>query len=353
MYNPAPWTVPIFYLPGLIYEGIVRVRNRLYDERSLQPRRLPAPVISIGNLTMGGSGKSPLTVYVAQLLTRLQAIPAILSRGYGRSSKGTTRIVAPGENVSSPAAGLGDEPAWMRRQMPVAWLGISADRYAAGQQIMLRHPQSVFILDDGFQHRSLHRDLDIVVIDSTQPFISNHLFPRGNLREPLSALRRCHVVIINGPASFPGRASIASLVRTLQPSLRVFACTQSIHSVVPLERWRNSHPSPAFEAALGKVFVVAALGNPQRFLADVRALGLDVTGARCFRDHYYPNASDWTGCIRDARNSGAKAIFVTEKDAIKIASSPDFPIFVCVQSTQMSEELEFEALLRDLIKTRK
>jgi tetraacyldisaccharide 4'-kinase len=241
----------------------------------------------------------------------------------------------------------------MRRQVPVAWLGISADRYAAGHQIMLRHPQPVFILDDGFQHRSLHRDLDIVVIDSTQPFKSNHVFPRGNLREPLSALRRCHVAVINGPASFPSRAPIESLVRTLQPSLRVFACTQSIHSVVPFQRWRDSHPAPESEAAPGKVFVVAALGNPQRFLADVRALGLDVTGTRCFRDHYYPQASDWTRCIRDARNSGAKAILITEKDAIKMANNPDFPIFVCIQSTQMSEALEFEALLRDLIKARK
>jgi tetraacyldisaccharide 4'-kinase len=350
MYNPSPWTVPIFYVPGLIYAGIVHARNILYAKQCLHQHRLPAPVISIGNLTLGGSGKSPLTVHIARLLAGLQANPAILSRGYGRSTERIARIVAPEEIVSSPAATLGDEPALMRRQMPRAWMGISADRYSAGKQIVLRCPQSVFVLDDGFQHRSLHRDLDIVVIDSTQPFQSNRLFPRGSLREPLSELRRCNVAIINGPAHSTNRESIAALTRAINPSLRLFSCSQSIQSVVPLQFWKDSPFLPNSEVASEKVFLVAALGNPQRFRSDVKAMGLDVKGTRCFRDHYCPKTSDWNRCIKDARDSGAKAILITEKDAIKMAHVPDFPIFVCVQSTQITEAQEFEILLRNLIK---
>src|SRR5262249_53976455 len=159
-----------------------RARNELYAGGWLRERRLPRPVISVGNLTLGGTGKTPLAIYLAELLRKLDAAPALLSRGYGRRSRDRIQVFGPGDEVSNLVWRAGDEPALVRRRVPAVWLGISKDRRAAGERVLEKKPDVVFILDDGFQHRKLHRDLDIVVVDRAQPLTTNRVFPRGTLR---------------------------------------------------------------------------------------------------------------------------------------------------------------------------
>lgn len=336
----------VAYIPALVFEALVRARGGLYSAALLPRRRLPAPVISIGNMTMGGSGKTPLVICVAQILLKLGLTPAILTRGYGRVRSGESHILSPGERVPSPASTLGDEPALIRRHLPSTWMGVSKDRFLAGTIISKRGPHVVFVLDDGFQHRRLHRDLDIVIIDSSQPLRSNRVFPRGTLREPASGLSRCDLVVIND--SNDASRCVEEEIRDIKCDATIFRCKQTIRPLVPFVSWHESAGETDMVPPKS-AYLVGALGNPERFRSDVRRLGIDIKGARFFRDHYKPTSKDWQACIEQARRSGVEALITTEKDAVKIGQNPDFPLLVAVQSTEISDAHGFETVLKTKI----
>ena len=276
---------------------------------------------------MGGTGKTPLVLYIAQLLTQQGFQPAILTRGYKRARSQETRILAAGEGVASAARFLGDEPAVIRRYLPSAWMGISKNRFRAGSMISRKLPQAVFILDDGFQHRRLYRDLDIVILDRSQALQSNRVFPRGTLREPLSGLRRCQAIVLNGIRHEDAGGLIMEEIARFHPKASIFCCSQTIESVVPLALW-NAMDLSAEAPLPHSAYLVAALGNPQRFEQDVRRLGIEVRGAKFFSDHFWPAPGDWRACAEDARSKHAEAIITTEEDAVKISQPPDFPVMV-------------------------
>lgn len=326
------------------------MRNLTYSAGLRSARSLARPVISVGNLTLGGSGKTPLVIHVTKTLQNLGYTPAVLTRGYGRRSIVLSRVLPPGEEVSSPACDLGDEPALMRRRIPEIWLGISPDRYAIGRGILERCPEVVFVLDDGFQHRRLRRDCDIVIIDRTQPLLSNHQFPRGSLREPLSGLRRAHAVVLNGTPETSGSDFIEKVILEISPRIRIFHCIQRIVSLMPFAIWNGHESGNLSSVQCATALLAAALGNPARFLKDVGDLGIRVLDSRFFRDHHRLTREDWHRCIESARRCGAEAIIITEKDAIKIFEPPDFPLLVAVQSTFIDEPGEFERTLRDAIR---
>ncbi len=343
------------YIPGLVFEALVRARGGLYSAALLPRRRLPAPVISIGNMTMGGSGKTPLVICVAQILLSLGLSPAILTRGYGRVRGGESHILSPGETVPAPASTLGDEPALIRRHLPSTWMGVSKDRFLVGTIISNRRPHVVFVLDDGFQHRGLHRDLDIVIIDSSQPLRSNRVFPRGTLREPASGLSRCDLVVIND--SNDASRCIEKEIRDIKSDAKVFRCKQTIRPLVPFVSWQaNEGHSSEQEKQVTvpkSAFLVGALGNPERFRSDVQRLGIDIKGSRFFRDHYKPTSKDWQACVEQARRSGVEALITTEKDAVKIGQNPDYPLLVAVQSTEIFDAHEFETVLKTKIEEKR
>ena len=338
--------VPFLYPPSLIMEGVVRGRNSMYARGLLQARSLPAPVISIGNLTVGGSGKTPLAIYTAQLLQEMGARPALLSRGYGRDRSRTCHIIPPGAGIRVPARTVGDEPALIRLRLPGMWLGISGDRLQAASRILEQETNPVFLLDDGFQHRKLQRDLDIVVVDASQPLARNRLLPLGTLREPLEALRRADVTVIQGEALESGGTPPENVVRQFCPDGKIFHCRQNIEGVTPFPLWNDSATPGLAAGTLKRAFLVAAIGNPFRFRRDVRALGIDVVGVRFYRDHRRLDAREWDSCYARAQRLGAEALLTTEKDAVKIESTPGSPIMVAIQSTRMAEETEFRQLLK-------
>ncbi len=346
--NHSTLPAPLFFLPSLLFECVVRARNGLYDTSFFAQARLPHPVVSVGNLTVGGSGKTPLVVLVAQTVARLGAIPVLLSRGYGRSEKGAV-VLPPGTEVPTPARLVGDEPALMRRHEPRLWLGISHDRRSVARQIAGRAERLVYILDDGFQHRRLKRDLDIVVIDRTQPLAGNRLLPGGTLREPPSGLRRAGIIVINGSLDSRPDDPLEKLVRSLNRQAAVFHCQQRIERLAPFRDWQESGPAANPCRAPGAVYLVAAIGNPGRFRSDIQSLGIDVRGDRFFRDHARLSRTDWRECARKAASVGAAALITTEKDAIKITDPLDFPLLVAVQSTRLAEQAVFEQQLKELV----
>jgi len=342
------WLRISLFLPGLVYEVLVRLRNLLYDASLFPKRCLPRPVISIGNLTAGGSGKTPLAIHMAQIILRVNGTPALLSRGYGREARNPI-VLKPGERITDPVRVLGDEPALVHRTVPHLWLGISPDRHAIGLEIARRAAHPLFILDDGFQHRRLKRDLDILVIDRTQPLTENRMLPRGTLREPLGGLHRAGLLIINGVWEDPGRDPVEIAIRRIKPDALIFHCVQKIEHLVSWAQWRNHNAAGEMRAQAGPALLVAAIGNPRRFHRDVQALGMEIKGVRFFPDHYCLQQSDWQACVDEARRCGAAVLVTTEKDAIKMADGLDFPLLVAVQSMRLSEEDQLERMLRALI----
>lgn len=341
-----PALAPALRIPGLVWEAVVRTRNALYDAGRLRLRRLPNLVISIGNLTLGGTGKTPLVIHAARILPSLGFTPAVLTRGYGRDRPGRPLILPPGPAREGDARALGDEPALIRRRVPSAWLGVSADRYGAGCLVARQVPDAVFLLDDGFQHRALHRDLDVVVLDASRPLGADRVFPGGTLREPPCGLRRCHAVVLN---EAPGADSVAAMeeeIRSLRCEATVFHCRQSIRALIPFASWNRSGADGDGVSGVRSAYLVAAIGNPGRFRRDIGTLGIEVRGARFFPDHHWVRGSEWKACIDEARVRGAEALIITEKDAVKMTEPPDFPLLVAVQSSEIREAGAFEALLK-------
>ena len=328
-------------------EAAVRVRNAFHDRGALGRNRLGSPTISIGNLTVGGTGKTPLVIHTARIIARTGAVPVVLTRGYGRPSPRKSILVGPATEFREPARDMGDEAALIRRHIPEAWFGIAKDRFHAGSRIGPSAGTRAFVLDDGFQHRKLHRDLDIVVIDASRPLLSDRMFPRGTLREPVSGLRRCHAVVINGKTGPDADTDrVASEIRALGLTADVFLCEQSIERLVPFEAWARGAHHARLEGPMPPVFLVAALGNPQRFQNDVRKHGARVLGARFFRDHHRLDSDDWEACVRLARGSGARAFVTSEKDAMKISVPPSFPLLVSLQTTRIQGEDAYADLIR-------
>jgi tetraacyldisaccharide 4'-kinase len=345
MYNVPSALAPMTSLLGRIYGILIRTRNRAYSAGLLSQHRLPGPVISLG-----GSGKTPLTIHIAQTLLELGFHSAILSRGYGRKYSRRSWILSPGETVPNPDSALGDEPALMRRYLPCIWMGISANRFRAGSAIAKAQPATTFILDDGFQHRGLYRNLDIVIIDPWQPLQFNRIFPAGTLREPVSELRRCHLAVINGRADTEATALVAASLQNFIGETAIFFCTQRIHALIPFSSWQNAEKHCAGSEWPHSAYLVTAVGNPARFQRDIQQLGIEVRGVHFFRDHYRLEQKDWDACINEARIKSVDAIITTEKDAIKILRSPDFPLYVAIQTLELSDENNFRQVLVNSIK---
>jgi tetraacyldisaccharide 4'-kinase len=340
---------PLLYPLSLIMRTAVGLRQGLYATGILQQYYLPRPVISIGNLSLGGEGKTPLVIYVAGLLREMGVTAALLSRGYGRIHPKRTRILAPGNEVPSPWKVLGDEPALIRRASPEIWAGISQLRYEAGCEILERNPKVVFILDDGFQHRSLHRDLDIVVIDCSRPLQNNRLIPLGTLREPIGSLKRAHAVVLNIGPEGPSGDPVERLVRKVHPASHIFHCRQEIAATIRLQEWQGNDRKPRSDSTISSAFLVAAIGNPERFRRDVEACGIRVKGSRFFRDHLQLSVREWHSCADEARACAAEAILTTEKDVIKLSYPPNYPVFVALQWSRMFEDQEFRSLIKKAV----
>ncbi len=343
MYELPRTLGPALWIGGLLYRAAVVTRNRLYSSGVLSTRRVPSPVLSVGNLTLGGTGKTPLVLHIARLVLDLGFTPVLLSRGYGGRGRTKPCVVAPGPDSGDLAREVGDEPALLRRRCPEMWLAIDGDRYRAARAVEGCCARPVFLMDDGFQHRALHRDFDIVVIDATQPFETNRVLPQGSLRESPPALRRADAVVVNGESAFP------AVKRWMAPGALLFACTQEIERTVPFAAWVACEAGDFPVRRNLRFFLAAAVGNPERFRRDAIRAGIDVRGARSFRDHHWICPAEWENCRSEAVSAGAEALLTTEKDAVKMAEPPGFPLFVAVQGMRMDDPVGFEATVAKVV----
>lgn len=257
-----------------------------------------APVISIGNLTVGGSGKTPLTGEIARMLIEMGERPAILSRGYARAkpSEGVV-IVSDGRSVKTDVAHAGDEPYMLTRLVPGAAVVVCPSRYLAGRVAESQLGCTVHVLDDGFQHFQLYRDVDLLVAPP-EDFVDGKTLPFGRLREPVDAARAADALLV--PA---GDASSAD-----EMSARL--------AVSPAFGFRRSITGPDAPA---RVFAFAGIAKPRHFFTELERAGWQVTGRRAFRDHHQYSPGEIGDLARAAREAGADALVTTSKDVVRLS----------------------------------
>jgi tetraacyldisaccharide 4'-kinase len=280
-----------------VYALIIAVRNARYDRPSAA-QRVAAPVISIGNLTTGGTGKTPMVIHVVQRLRALGRTPAVVARGYAAGPRGADELLL----VSQAVAGT-----------PCI---ANPNRVAGAREAVAQHGADVIVLDDAFQHRRIARDLDIVLLDATAPFGGGHLLPRGRLREPIASLARCHAVILTRTDQVD-ESQLVQLRREVTqraPDWPVLACTHSPQSPQPL-------PSAGHAANPDAVayFLMSGIANPAAFERTVQTRGLHCCGHARFPDHHRYTARDVEDVCTQAASAGADRLLVTEKDAVKLA----------------------------------
>jgi tetraacyldisaccharide 4'-kinase len=276
---------------ALVYASLVRARNARFDRMTAQ--RLRWPVVSIGNLSVGGAGKTPLVICLARLLERDGFRPDVLSRGYGRSSKGVHRVDSAGD-----AERFGDEPLLLARAVGVP-VYVGASRYDAGllaEAEIGGEGRHVHLLDDGFQHRQLARNLDIVVIHRSD--LRGRLLPAGRLREPLSSLERADVIVLRQEDA------------ELESTLRGYVAKEC-------RFWRLQR-TLSISSPAQRALAFCAIARPAEFFAALPAIGVEVVERMTFRDHHRYTASDIDRLAELGRRHGCDAFVTTAKDEVKL-----------------------------------
>ena len=314
---------------SLLYGAFVRLRVWLYAKGLLKQKRLKAPVVSVGNLTVGGTGKTPMVIWLAERFLAEGKHVAILSRGY-RGTNGTS-----------------DEIELMKfRLQGRAAFGVGKDRFTEGQRIESQQPVDVFLLDDGFQHLQLARDLDILLMDASRGLAGELLLPAGRLREPLSAMSRANILVFTRTENMPGTVDAIQKLNQYP----VFAA--ATHLVGFRRLGGEITLLSSSEIGAGPFFAFCGLGNPDAFFRDLRNWGLAVCSQMSFSDHHHYTEEDILQIQREAKRAGANAFVTTEKDEQNLGGMrfEHPPVYVSVIDLVVSPEADFKNALAQTLR---
>jgi len=338
--HPQPVHLLLWLLSLLWQAGSARDR----EAKSRRSARLPVPVVSVGNITTGGTGKTPVTI---ELLREFGSSKAgLLTRGYGRTSHRDVLFLNPKEHI--PRSLTGDEAQLCMRAAP-APIGIGSDRYAVGKQLLQAVDLGLLFLDDGFQHLQLHRDFDLVLIDTLRPFGGGHFVPLGGLREPPSGLARATAFLMTRADEAPNTKAIETVLRSYNPDAPIFHAR-----TVPLG-WRDS-AGAAFNTDLFRdkhVVAFCGLGNPQAFWKTLRRLEIEPVARYEYEDHHQYAPAEIRLLAQHARDVRAEIVLTTEKDEINL--DPHYPSImgeIRLYRLEIGTEIERREELLDLIRQR-
>lgn len=288
------------------YLAVLNTRNILYKNGVVKSRRLPVKVISIGNITTGGTGKTPLVEFMARYLLEKNKKVAILSRGYG----GNNPLQKNNDNVN-------DECLILRENLQDVPVLAGKDRVKNGERAIRDYDVDCIILDDGFQHFRIKRDLDIVVIDSLNPFGGENLIPRGSLREPLKNLGRADLFMISH-CNQSNEQTIKSICTKLSHVNNDVPVCESVHSPVHIENITDGSILGPEWLKGKRIYGLSAIGNPESFTYTLKGLGADLIKHRKFHDHHNYTNEEIDDVISEAQSLGTDAIVVTQKDIVKM-----------------------------------
>lgn len=296
----------------LPYSLAQRLRAGLYRIGILQTKRLPRPVISIGNITVGGTGKTPVTAYIARRLLEQGFLVAVLSRGYGGALEGQNVVVSDGATVMLSARECGDEPFLLASTLPGLMVVIGTDRHAAGLLAMKQLSPDIFLLDDGFQHLGLHRDLNILLLDCIRPFGNGWVLPAGLLREPKGAAKRADLIIqTRCPESIFTAPSV--------PGKLFCNASHQLANYIPLT---GGQLLPLARLRGKRLFAFAGIAEPQAFFDGLREYGLNLVATTPFPDHVTYDDKFINTVTETFHTSSADYAITTEKDGVKLTALP-------------------------------
>jgi tetraacyldisaccharide 4'-kinase len=294
-----------------LYAGVMRLRAAAYACGLLPVKRLPVTVISVGNITMGGTGKTPTVLLIARELMARGRRVTVLTRGYGGSLEGETRIVSDGNSLLLSPAEAGDEPCLLAASLPGLMVVMGADRYRAGCLALKELSADCFILDDGFQHQRLARNLDILLLDSEAPFGNGRTVPAGFLREPPSAAGRADLVILTRCAD---GATVSDCLPAAIPICR------SSHFLTGYTPLAGGELRPFAELAGKRIVAFCGIANPAAFFDGIEASGVPLVSTLAFPDHTGYGTREIEALGRLKQQSRAGCLITTAKDAVKLQS---------------------------------
>ncbi len=344
---------------GKLYGSVMAARNALYDRGILTSSELGARTISVGNLTTGGTGKTPLVSLISEMLIDSGEIVCILTRGYGRANPRERVLVSDGQAILADAAEGGDEPAELAARLGGRTIIVAdADRLLAGRWAIEKFGVTAFVLDDGFQHRRVRRDLDIVCIDATDPCGGGQVLPAGRLRESFDGLKRADAMVITRSDLVDDVAAIEERLRSRNHSAPIFRSATRISGLISLEEFHGK-PQRTQSGVSGrdrnrdmvnaKCGAFCAVGNPEAFFRTAeRYLGDEgrLVFRKAFADHHSYTQADIDEVGRAAKERGAEFLISTAKDAVKLSSLGfELPCYVAEAATVVDHAEAFHRLV--------
>ena len=330
-----------------LYSCLMANRRNLYRTGFFKQHRLNVPVISVGNLVMGGSGKTPLVHYIAHLLQQHNRQPAVLSRGYKGTSRSSINVVSNTTEILMNAAEAGDEPRLLAETLPGIPVITGKKRFVTGRYAVDRLGIDALILDDGFQHLAVARDLDLVLFSGRKLLGNGRVLPGGELREPLSSLKRADCFVITGVNEEldPQVENFISYLQKEFPDKPVFAARFQLQEKLLRVDKGKTESLPLAEIKDDPLFGFCGIAQPLSFKSTLLREKINLAGFVSYPDHYLYSRSDIISLVDKARFQGARALITTAKDFVKIKEVfiPEFPLFVL--SVKLEMENQFDAYL--------
>ena len=349
---------------SIFYGAAQRLRATCYRRQLFPSRELPCKVISVGNLTVGGTGKTPMTVHVAGEIKHAGFKVVIVSRGYKGGAEKHGGIVSDGRTIYMDAEMAGDEPYMIACRLKGVPVVVGKNRFAAGMLAISKFQPDVIVLDDAFQHLKLKRDIDLVLLDHKRPFGNSHLLPRGVLREPVSSLARSTACILTRFRAGAEEAPMSSVagIQVLVPGIPVFTSSHVPYWYVVHRGEQNSFEAISDDFSANdleqiqprKVFCFSGIARNDDFRHTVKDLGFEVTGLLEFRDHHPYTEKDLATIVRCAGDTGADRLITTEKDHARMAFKGPFPMELIVVGVKISfgdREQDFISFIKNRLQT--
>ena len=319
-------------LLSTVYGGAMALRAGLYRRGVVPARRLSCPVVSVGNLTLGGTGKTPMVVYLAERLRASGLRPAVVSRGYGGRMQGPGGVVSDGRRLLVPPVAAGDEPWMIAHRLPGVPVVVGGNRYRAGRLAQQIFSPDLVLLDDGFQHLRLQRDLDLLLLDAGAPLGNGRIFPRGVLREPPSAAARADALVFTRTGGAPAD-DLLTRRRCFQgkPVCRAVH-VPCVRRIVPPSG--GGVPAARVEANADllkkRVFAFSGIARNEAFVASIRSLGGQMVAFRGFADHHRYRAQERLELDAAAHRAGVDLVVTTEKDFARLGGQNPFKLALAV-----------------------
>jgi tetraacyldisaccharide 4'-kinase len=335
---------PFSFLYGLI----TKIRRTLYQRETFASADFGVKTISVGNITVGGTGKTPLVAYIAEKLMEQGEKVCILTRGYGRDNPKERVLAADGEKILADARDAGDEPFELAKKLAGRAIIISdAKRAEAGKWAREKFGVTTFVLDDGFQHLQVKRNLDIVLLDATNPFGNGSLLPAGILREPVESLANADAVVITRANLAADVSEIKEKVLQINPNCKIFVSRSKFGGWINLkEILLPETKAVAANIKNLKSFAFCALGNPDNFFVQLRQENFNLAYSRTFPDHHIYRQNEIQKIERDAIRKGADILLTTVKDAVKLTHLKfNLPCFVIENGLIFEDESAFIELI--------